>query len=39
VVELSGTVLLGTNRDRDGERVPSGLALGPAEGVLLELSA
>jgi alpha-glucosidase len=39
VVELSGTVLVGTNRDRDGERVPSGLALGPAEGVLLELSA
>jgi hypothetical protein len=36
-VDLSGTILVGTDRSRDGERVDSGLALGPAEGAVLEL--
>ena len=35
-VELAGTILVGTNRDRDGEQVSS-LTLGPSEGALLEL--
>ena len=36
-IELDGTVLLGTQRRRDGERVDGTLALEPNEGVLLEL--
>jgi len=35
VEELEGAILVGTNRERDGERV-SGLRLAPAEGALLE---
>ncbi len=35
-VDLTGTILVGTDRDRDGERVESGLRLGPAEGALLQ---
>ena len=36
-VELAGTILIGTDRSRDGERVEGGLTLGPSEAVLLEL--
>jgi glycosidase len=35
-VELSGSVLVATDRERDGEQVRAGLALGPAEGALLQ---
>jgi alpha-glucosidase len=33
---LAGTVLIATDRERDGEQVASALALRPSEGVLLE---
>jgi len=36
VVELAGAILVGTNRERDGEQVRSGLCLGPSEGVLVD---
>ena len=36
-VEVAGTVLLGTRRERDGERVDGTLTLEPGEGVVLEL--
>ena len=35
-VDLSGTILLGTRRERDGEQFSS-LTLRPSEGALLEL--
>ena len=35
-VDLAGTILVGTQRARDGEQVSS-LTLGPSEGALLEL--
>src|SRR5262249_58185235 len=35
-IDLAGTIVIGTRRDRDGERVDS-LVLGSAEGALLEL--
>ena len=38
-LELAGTVLLGTNRERDGERVEGTLRLEPGEGVVLELDS
>jgi hypothetical protein len=33
---LSGTVLIGTDRERDGARVDGALELGPWEGAVLE---
>ena len=36
-VEVTGTILLGTRRERDGERVDGKLALEPGEGAVLEL--
>jgi alpha-glucosidase len=35
-VDLTGTILVGTDRDRDGEQVEAGLRLGPSEGALLQ---
>ena len=35
---LAGVVLVGTDRDRDGEHVSGTLALGPWEGAVLELA-
>ena len=35
-VELAGTILIGTNRDRDGQQFSS-LTLGASEAALLEL--
>lgn len=35
---LSGSILIGTDRDRDGEQVQAGLRLRPSEGALLERS-
>ena len=35
-MDLAGTILVGSNRERDGERV-EGLALGPSEAALLAL--
>ena len=34
-VDVAGTILVGTERARDGERV-EGLRLGPSDGALLE---
>jgi alpha-glucosidase len=36
-VELDGTVLVGTDRSRDGERAGGSLRLGPWEGAVVEL--
>jgi hypothetical protein len=36
-VELAGTILVATDRGRDGERVDSSLTLGASEGAVLEL--
>jgi alpha-glucosidase len=36
-VEVAGTILLGTRRERDGEHVDGTLTLEPGEGVVLEL--
>jgi alpha-glucosidase len=36
-VDVSGTIVVGTDRSRDGERVDGGLTLRRAEGALLEL--
>ena len=36
-IELTGTVLVGTRRERDGEHVDGTLTLEPGEGVVLEL--
>jgi hypothetical protein len=35
-VPLSGTVLLGTRRERDSERVEGSIRLAPGEGVVVE---
>jgi alpha-glucosidase len=35
-IEVTGTVLIGTDRSRDGSAVPGALALGPWEGAVLE---
>jgi hypothetical protein len=34
--DLTGTILVGSNRERDGERV-EGLTLGPSEAALVAL--
>ena len=36
-IEVAGTVLLGTRRERDGERVDGTFRLAPGEGAVLEL--
>ena len=36
-IEVAGTVLLGTRRERDGERFDAPLRLAPGEGAVLEL--
>jgi hypothetical protein len=36
-IELSGSILVGTDRGRDGEAVSGALRLAPWEGAVLEL--